>query len=91
MYHPLVPWSSHELRFPDFLWTTTFVHGGAIGVQLKSNVAQSMLYANKVGFVHDGWSNINVRYTWSRSHPHKHIGNFLSALLRPVKNVFSKF
>ena len=74
---------------PIVMWNTTFVPGGAIGVQLKPNAPHIMMYYDSVGFMPSGRSNFNIRSVWSRRRSHKYNRKLASMLLKTIKKQFS--
>ena len=82
------PWNTHDLHFPGFLRTIILHPGGTIGVILKSNVPQIMLYVDSMGLIIFGCGIFKVISAWYSSQSHKCIGNPSSTLLSLVKKWF---
>ena len=72
-----------------FLWTNTPLPDGATRVRLKSITPQIMLYDNKVEFIPDRKSDINVQSNLSRSGYHKYINCFVRAAGDHQKMIFT--
>ena len=70
MYHPLTAFMYKEVWVEYYLWTKTFVTGGARGVALKSKFPLMATWAKRLGFLREDCSRLRVITTWGVRQSH---------------------